>query len=250
MVNNPLLTKCKKCGRRTKGKHYELIVAATPIMVMFFVIFAAVTIVLVSEHWYEGPSYVVAAIITCLVFLVPGIALFYYVRGLNYVCPECRAAINLDVWRQQVGAIPRDMDDGTEESADTRRALADHPQAMEIVVQYTNRTGSRPSHAFVEEVIDATVQERAGNLELARTMYERIGLHDQVERVGYRIANAGAVPPQREFVPRPSPEKVESVATCPYCGAITSVPGVSDKNELKRCGYCGADLTGTSGKAG
>ncbi|MDD1769451.1 MAG: hypothetical protein LUO79_00020 [Methanomassiliicoccales archaeon] len=240
---NPLLTKCKECGATHKGKYYRLMLFATPFVLLFYAILAvAVSFYPSLVPGYDTATYILAGAIAFLIFFVPGVLLLYFLREPRYICPECQRKKDLEAWRREIGGDTQSLlNQGMSETEIIRQKLLNNPQAREIVIRFSERSKTRPSLVFVDSVIEATNQERAGNIDVAVAMYEQISLYDEAGRVRIKKnINRNVTVDLNELIEQLRYGGLALNYKCPSCGASITYDKDSDISSMRFCGYCGS----------
>ncbi len=239
-----LMTRCHGCGSRIEGKYYRLLLYATPFMLIFYAFLLVIVINLVLANSAEGTSYVMAGVLTYLVFLAPGIAILLFLRNPKYVCDECKKKEDFEKWKKQMDRS-RDaaLGPGATEAEIIHARLSDNALAKDIVVRFSERTKTRPPVFFVDSVITAANMERAGNYDDAIAAYEELGLYDDAGRLrAKRSVKKTVTVDLNELVNQLRYGGLVINYKCPSCGASITIDAKSDANGLKYCGYCGSGI--------
>jgi len=239
-----LMTRCRVCSVRIQGKYYRLMLYATPFMLIFYVLLLVVVIDLVLANAAEGSSYVMAAVLTYLVFLIPGIVLLILLRNPKYICDECKKKEDFENWKKEMErSKDAALGPGATEGEIIQARLADNSLAKDIVVRFTDKTKERPPLFFVDSVIAAANMERAGNYDQAIAAYEGLGLYDEAGRArAKRSIKKTVTVDLNELVNQLRYGGLVINYRCPSCGASITIDAKSDANGLKYCGYCGTAI--------
>jgi hypothetical protein len=241
---NFLLTKCRVCGTRVKGKHYRLLLYSTPFVLLFYVGLIAVVVELIVSNSSQGATYAFAAVITFLVFLFPGILLLVYLKGPKYICAPCKTQEDFANWKMDTErAKDATLGPGATEREKIQARLADNPKARDIVFRFSQKTNSQPPLFFVDSVIAAANLERAGDYDKAISSYEALGLYDEAGRIREMKNTTRSVTVDvNELINQLRYGGLALNYKCPSCGAGLTIDAKSDASGLKYCGYCGTAI--------
>ncbi|MDD1768320.1 MAG: zinc ribbon domain-containing protein [Methanomassiliicoccales archaeon] len=239
-----LMTKCRVCGTAIQGKYYRLMVYATPFMLVLYLFVFAIMVYIVLENPSEGFVGAMAAVLTFLVFLVPGIAVLVLLRNPWYICEECSRKEGFEKWKRQMEeSKDAALGPGATEAEIIHSKLAGDSMVKGIVVRFSEKTRTRPPLFFVDSVIVAVNMERAGNYEEAIRSYESLGLYDEAGRVRAKGSiKKTVVVDLNELVDQLRYGGLVINYKCPSCGASITIDAKSDANGLKYCGYCGTAM--------
>ena len=241
---NFLLSKCRVCGTQVKGKYYRLMLYSTPIVLVFYGLLAAVLVELVSENSYQGSTYVMAAVLTFLTFLIPGIILLIFLKKPKYICQECKKQEDFANWKREMEkAKDAKLGAGATEREIAQARLADNPMARDIVLRFSEKTKTYPPLFFVDSVIAATNAERSGDFDSAIASYEALGLYDDAGRVrGMSNVKKTVTVDLNELINQLRYGGLALNYRCPSCRASLTIDAKTDAAGLKYCGYCGTAI--------